>query len=144
MRCPYCKHNETKVTNKRDHEDLSRRRRECLKCGKRFTTHEKVEPIERSVIKKDGRRERFDRDKLFLGIVKACEKRDVGHDVVENVVRDIENKLVAKNKETPTDKIGETVMKKLKKIDNVAYIRFASVYRDFRDLGDFKDVMRGL
>jgi transcriptional repressor NrdR len=142
MICPYCQHVETKVTDKRESKEATRRRRECLKCGMRFTTYERVEPIERYVIKKDGRRELFNRDKVFLGIVKACEKREIGHDKVEEIVREIEEKILKAEKEVPTKKIGEFIMKKLKKIDKVAYIRFASVYLDFEDINDFKLAMK--
>lgn len=142
MRCPYCQTDETKVTDKRDTNGATRRRRECLKCHKRFTTYEKIEQIERFVVKKDGRRERFDRDKVFRGIMKACEKRDIGHDKIELIVKELEEKVMNAKKEVPTKKIGEFIMKKLAKIDKVAYIRFASVYLDFEDLGDFREVIR--
>ncbi|MEA3329653.1 MAG: transcriptional regulator NrdR [Nanoarchaeota archaeon] len=142
MKCPYCKSLESKVTNKRDVERFTRRRRECLNCGKRFTTHEKSEPVERFVIKKDGRREIFQRDKLFLGVIKACEKRDISHDQVDKLVCEIEEKLLTKRKEISTDKIGEAMMKKLKKLDNISYIRFASVYKDFHDANDFKKIVK--
>lgn len=142
MICPYCQYPETKVTDKRESNENTRRRRECLKCGKRFTTYEKVAEIERYVIKKDGRREPFNRDKVFLGIIKACEKRDIGHDKIEEIVKEIEEKLFLNQKEISTNKIGEYIMKKLKKIDKVAYIRFASVYRDFEDVDDFKEIMK--
>lgn len=144
MKCVFCHHSETKVTNKRDTKDSIRRRRECLKCKKRFTTYEKTEPVERFVIKKDGRRERFERDKVFLSIIKACEKRNISHDVIDKIVQEIEEKAVQKNKEVPTKIIGENIMKKLKKLDKVAYIRFASVYRDFDDVSDFRKELRGL
>ncbi|HRZ85407.1 MAG TPA: transcriptional regulator NrdR [Candidatus Paceibacterota bacterium] len=142
MICPFCQNDETKVTDKRESGDsTTRRRRECLKCGKRFTTYEKVDPVERYVIKKDGRRELFNRDKIFLGIIKACEKRDISHDQVETIVKEIEENIINNEKEIETKKIGEAIMKKLKKLDKVAYIRFASVYRDFEDIDDFKDVL---
>jgi len=144
MKCLYCQHENTKVTDKRNAKDSTRRRRECLKCGKRFTTYEKSEPLERYVVKKDGRRERFDRDKIFLGIIKSCEKRNISHEQVDQIVQEIENKMVAYKKEVPTEKIGEQIMKKLKRIDKIAYIRFASVYRDFHDVEDFKKEMSGL
>jgi len=144
MRCLYCQHENTKVTDKRNAKDSTRRRRECLKCSKRFTTYEKSEPLERYVVKKDGRRERFDRDKIFLGIIKSCEKRNISHEQVDQIVQEIENKMVAYKKEVPTEKIGEQIMKKLKRIDKIAYIRFASVYRDFHDVEDFKKEMSGL
>ncbi len=141
MRCTYCRHSETKVTDKRESADGTRRRRECLKCGKRFTTYENVKEIERFVIKKDGRREPFNRDKVFLGIIKACEKRDVSHEKIESIVKEFEERI-QNQKEIPTKKIGEFVMNKLKKLDKVAYIRFASVYKDFEDVSDFKEIMR--
>lgn len=141
MICPYCQHHETKVTDKRESHDATRRRRECLKCEKRFTTYEKIDEIERYVVKKDGRREPFNRDKVFLGIVKACEKRDIGHDKIEAIVKELEEKT-KNEKEIQTKKIGEYVMKSLKKLDKVAYVRFASVYKDFKDMDDFKDVIK--
>lgn len=142
MLCPFCSHKETKVTNKRDINDATRRRRECLKCGKRFTTYERAESPEFFVVKKDSRREPYSRDKLLLGIVKACEKRAVSHEKVEKAVNEIEEKLKKKGKEVKSSAIGELVMKALKKLDKVAYIRFASVYRDFKDIGDFKKAMK--
>lgn len=144
MKCAFCQHEKTKVTDKRNSKDNIRRRRECLKCKKRFTTYEKIEPLERYVIKKDGRRELFNKDKAFLGIIKACEKRNISHDVADKIIRDVEEKLMQKNKEVPTKKIGEHIMKKLKKLDKVAYIRFASVYMDFDDVSDFKKELKGL
>ena len=138
----FCQHEETKVTDKRNSKENIRRRRECLKCKKRFTTYEKTEPIARYVIKKDGRRELFNKDKAFLGIIKACEKRNISHDVADKIIRDVEEKLMQKNKEVETKKIGEHIMKKLKKLDKVAYIRFASVYRDFDDVSDFKHLIK--
>jgi transcriptional repressor NrdR len=144
MKCIFCHQQETKVTNKRNTTDGIRRRRECLKCHKRFTTYEKIEPIERYVIKKDGRRERFERDKVFLSIIKACEKRDISHETVDQIITDLEERLLRKNKEIETGKIGEFIMKKLKKIDKVAYIRFASVYLDFDNVKDFKKELQAL
>jgi len=144
MKCTYCHNPETKVTDKRDTHEMTRRRRECLKCKKRFTTYEKYEPIERYVIKKDGRRERFVRDKVFLGIIKACEKREISHEKVEKILNEFEEKVLNKSKEIPTTKIGEFIMRKLKKLDKVAYIRFASVYMDFEDPDDFKKELKNL
>ena len=143
MKCPYCSHKETKVTDKRTSYEGIRRRRECLnsKCEKRFTTYEKIEQIERYVVKKDGRREPFNKDKIYLGIVKACEKRDIGHDKIDIIINEIEDKI-QNQKEIKTEKIGEMIMKSLKKLDKVAYIRFASVYRDFEDVSDFNDLMK--
>jgi len=144
MKCLFCHNSETKVTNKRDTKEGIRRRRECLKCHKRFTTYENIEPIERYVVKKDGRRERFERDKVFLSIIKSCEKRDISHEVVDEIVRDLEEIIMRKNNEVPTKKIGEFIMKRLKKLDKVAYIRFASVYLDFEDIKDFRKEMKTL
>lgn len=144
MKCVFCQHEETKVTDKRNSKENIRRRRECLKCKKRFTTFEKIEPLERYVIKKDGRRELFNKDKAFLGIIKSCEKRNISHDTADKIIRDVEEKLMQKNKEVETKKIGEYIMKRLKKLDKVAYIRFASVYMDFDDVSDFKKELREL
>ena len=137
MKCPFCSHEETKVTDKRDSEELTRRRRECLKCERRFTTYEKSD-IEIVVIKKDGEKEPYSRDKLLLGIAKACEKRDISPEEIEKTINDIEEKLRKKGGEVTSKVIGEQIMKSLKKLDKVAYIRFASVYREFGDLADFK------
>ena len=145
MLCPYCNNTETKVNDKRDSEGITRRRRECLKCGERFTTYERVE-LELSVIKKDGRREQFSRDKLKSGIIKAFEKRKVNAEEIEKIINEIEAKIfrTAKDKEITTEKIGQTVMDKLKRVDKVAYIRFASVYREFADIDDFKDALKNV
>ncbi|MDP1728814.1 MAG: transcriptional regulator NrdR [archaeon] len=138
MRCPYCGGN-TEVTDKRDSEGETRRRRGCLKCKKRFTTYEKIESKHLRVIKKDGKREQFDAEKLKRGLIKACEKRPVSLEKIEQTVHEIENKLKSGNKKEINSKIiGEFVMKALKRLDGVAYIRFASVYREFKDLNDFK------
>ena len=142
MKCVFCGHEETKVTDKRDTQEGTRRRRECLKCEKRFTTYEKLEPINRYVIKKDGRREKYEKDKAFLSIIKACEKRNISHDKIEEIIKELEEKILQKNKETSTKKIGEFIMKKLKNLDKVAYIRFASVYLNFHESKDFKDIMK--
>ena len=142
MKCPYCSNEETKGVDKRETESLSvtRRRRECLKCGKRFTTYEKVEELEIVIVKKDGRRERFDRHKLLTGLVKACEKRPVSMEKIEKVVEEIEADLRERGEsEVPSKKIGEIVMRKLKSLDKVAYIRFASVYREFEDIERFEE-----
>jgi len=138
MLCPYCGNDDTKVTDKRDSQNETRRRRECLKCGKRFTTYERIEPVEIFVIKKDGRREPFNREKLKTGITKACEKRPVTGEQIEQAVNFIEEKLKQEGNEVQSKIIGELVMRQLKKLDKVAYIRFASVYRDFKDIDDFK------
>ena len=138
MLCPYCSNDETKVTDKRDSKDETRRRRECLKCGKRFTTYEKIQEVEIFVIKKDERREPFSREKLKTGIIKACEKRPVTGEQIEQAVNYIEEKLKQHGSEVSSRFVGEIVMRKLKQIDKIAYIRFASVYRDFKDVADFK------
>ena len=142
MLCPYCSNDETKVTDKRDSKNETRRRRECLKCGKRFTTHESIVPVEIFVIKKDGRREAFSREKLKTGIMKACEKRPVEMEKIEQAVNFIEEKLKQHGQEIESSLIGELVMRQLKKIDKIAYIRFASVYREFKDVLDFKKEIR--
>ena len=145
MICPYCKNAETKVTDKRDSESITRRRRECLKCGKRFTTYERVE-LDLFVIKKDGRRERFSREKVFEGVEKNLQKRPFTSEQIDSIVDDIVANIyrVAKDKDIKSSKIGEIVMNKLKKVDKIAYIRFASVYRDFEDVEDFKEEIKKL
>ncbi len=142
MECPYCSHASSKVTDKRKSPEGTRRRRECLKCGKRFTTQERVSREDFYVIKKDGRRERFSRDKLERGIEKAFEKRPVSKEKITNMINEIEEQLRKKGKEVKSSVVGELIMKKLKKVDNVAYIRFASVYRNFQDADDFKSALK--
>ncbi len=144
MLCPFCDHEETKVTDKRESGKDTRRRRECLKCGKRFTTYEKLEKPEFYVIKKDGRREPFNRDKILLGLIKACEKRPISHDALDKVVEKIEEKLRRKGKEVKSKLIREEIMKALKKLDKIAYIRFASVYLDFKSVNDFRNAAKGI
>jgi transcriptional repressor NrdR len=144
MQCPYCKA-DTKVVDKRDSGEHTRRRRECLKCSKRFTTYERLEETPLVVIKKDGRRQSFDRSKLKSGILRACEKRPITTEQIERVVEEIEQHL--RNKYTadiPSRAIGEAVMARLKSLDKVAYIRFASVYRNFTDLGSFEKELNAL
>lgn len=138
MQCPFCFHSETKVMDKRDAEMVTRRRRECLKCGKRFSTREAVEWSEFKVVKKNGTRETFSREKIKNGILKACQKRPVSEEKIEKMVNNIEEKLRRRGGEVQTSFIGELVSKELKKVDKIAYIRFASVYRDFTDISDFK------
>jgi len=139
MKCPYCA-GRTKVTDKRDSPEGIRRRRECLKCKKRFTTYEKL-----YVIKKDGRREKFSREKMEAGIERAFEKRPVPKEKIEKMINEIEEQLMRRGKkEVKSSAIGELVMKKIKKLDHVAYIRFASVYRDFQDIKDFKSAIKGI
>lgn len=144
MLCPHCLHKESKVIDKRDVESIIRRRRECLKCSQRFNTIENVERVELRVIKKDGKREDFDREKIKRGIMKACEKRPVSDEEIEKMIIRIEDKIRRKGKEIKTDFIGEQVSKELKKTDKIAYIRFASVYKDFSEIDDFKKEIRGL
>jgi len=141
MKCAFCGNVDTKVTDKRDSEGDTRRRRECLKCQRRFTTFEKPD-IELVVVKKDGRREKYNRDKVFLGMIKACEKRDVSHDKIDKTINEIEEKLRKRGREVESRLIGEQIMRTLKKLDKVAYVRFASVYKDFQDLKDFKKTIK--
>lgn len=141
MRCPYCNSNETKVVDKRDVEDDNsiRRRRECLACTKRFTTYERIDMVNLIVVKKNGNRQQFDPEKLKLGIIRSCEKRPVPLEKIELIINDIGTKLRnRKSIEIKSDDIGEMVMSRLKKIDKVAYIRFASVYREFADVEEFE------
>lgn len=142
MKCPYCGFKETKVTNKRDVDNKVRRRRECLKCRKRFSTYETFHIRELYVIKKDGTRERFSIEKLKAGFEKAFEKRPVSQEKIEQICNQIEEGLRKKGKEIKSSMIGELVMKKLKKTDEVAYIRFASVYREFKDVKDFRNILK--
>ncbi|HLC31218.1 MAG TPA: transcriptional regulator NrdR [Candidatus Nanoarchaeia archaeon] len=142
MLCPYCSHPETKVTDKRDAEAIIKRRRECLKCSERFTTHELVERADLWVIKKDGRRELFDREKVRKGILRACEKRPVGVETITMMIQKIEEAVRKKGSEVRTVVVGELVSRELKKIDSVAYVRFASVYKNFSDLSDFKSAIQ--
>jgi len=145
MICPYCFHEETKVVDSRESEDTTRRRRECLKCEKRFTTYEKVEGLDLFVIKKDGRREPFKIEKLKKGILTACEKRPIPTEKIDLTLQEIERDLRKRDSnDIPTKEIGELVMKKLKALDKVAYIRFASVYKSFKDVDSFKDEIKKL
>jgi len=145
MFCIYCGNKKTRVVDKRTTKEATRRRRECLKCRKRFTTYEKPEAIHLTVVKKDGRREAYSREKLLNGIKKACEKRPVSTEKVTTIIDDIENKVKErKSKEIPTTFIGELVMRKLKSVDKVAYIRFASVYRSFEDVNEFEKEVKAL
>ena len=146
MRCPYCNAEETKVLDKRDTEQAeSRRRRECLKCSKRFTTYEKVEIAPLTVIKKDGTRQPFDQAKLQRGMMIACQKRPVSMENLKEIGEKIEQELrMLTSIEVPSHIIGEKVMKALKKLDKVAYVRFASVYRSFADLEDFESELQSL
>ena len=147
MRCPNCLSLDSKVIDSRDVDDFRavRRRRECLKCKTRFTTYERVELANFLVIKKDKKRESYDRNKLFSGILKACEKRPISKDQIDQIVSDIERKLQATcETEVSSKKIGDLVSQALRKIDKVAYIRFASVYKSFEDLKSFEEELKGL
>ena len=145
MKCPFCSHTKSKVTDKRSSQENIRRRRECLKCKKRFTTYEKLEKSDLYVIKKDGRREKFDREKLQTGIEKAFEKRPVSIEKIQNIIEEIEEQIRKKGKkEISSSIIGNLVSKRIKRIDKIAYIRFASVYQDFQDIGDFKKQIKEL
>lgn len=147
MKCPFCNHEEDKVIDSRASGEgfLIRRRRECLECGRRFTTYERVEEVPLMVIKKDGRREPFDRKKVLAGLIKACEKRPIGMDDLEGIVDDIERTLEKKLEgEVDSTQIGELVMKKLHALDDVAYVRFASVYRQFKDVTQFMEEAKNL
>jgi transcriptional repressor NrdR len=135
MRCPYCAKEDSKVIDTRESDETIRRRRECLKCGRRFTTYERVAQTSLMVIKQDNRREAFDRQKLLNGIVRACAKRPVSTDLIEHIVDDIEMQLHAlARSEVDSQRIGQMVMDRLRVLDDVAYVRFASVYRRFADL----------
>lgn len=147
MKCPYCGESESKVIDSRPADDGERirRRRECLACQKRFTTYEVVETVPLMVVKKDHSREAFDRQKLLNGLMRACEKRPVGVDTLEKAVDEIEQTLLnTLNREVTSLEIGELAMAQLKKIDEVAYVRFASVYRQFSDINTFMDELKEL
>jgi transcriptional repressor NrdR len=145
MKCPYCSHSETKVLDSRPTEDNAsiRRRRECLSCFKRFTTYEKVEDIPVYVVKKDGTREAFNKRKILSGILKSCEKRPVSIGEIELIAEDVEKQVNnTMNQEVSSQFIGELIMQRLKKLDDVAYVRFASVYRQFKDINTFMDELQ--
>jgi transcriptional repressor NrdR len=147
MRCPFCAHQEDKVVDSRTGKsgDVIRRRRECLKCHRRFTTYEQVEEILPIVVKKDGRREPFDRQKVLTGIQKACQKRPISLAKIQEIVQEIENELLGLGeKEIPSTWVGQRIMEGLRQLDDVAYVRFASVYRQFRDISEFMDELKGL
>jgi len=147
MKCPFCRENNNKVIDSRLSRDGTaiRRRRECLACKRRFTTYEYIEEIPLMIIKKDKRRELFSRDKVRAGLKKACEKREISMNVIESFIEEIERDLrESEEKEIPSPIIGEKVMKKLHELDKVAYVRFASVYRDFKDVGDFVTELKTL
>ncbi|HKX31332.1 MAG TPA: transcriptional regulator NrdR [Blastocatellia bacterium] len=147
MKCPFCGHIEDKVVDSRESRegDSIRRRRECLKCERRFTSYERIDEIPYMVIKKDGRREPFNRDKVMAGLLRACEKRPVSTAKLEAIVNAVEAYVqTSPERERPTSKIGETIMRRLKELDKVAYVRFASVYLEFQDVGEFMDELKGL
>ncbi len=147
MKCPYCGHLGDKVVDSRESKEgeVIRRRRECLECGRRFTSYERIDEIPYMVVKKDGSRERFERQKLIAGLLKACEKRPVSVSAVEAIADRVEATLQDRpEKEIGTAEIGSFVMQELKRLDKVAYVRFASVYRHFRDIGEFMTELRDL
>jgi transcriptional repressor NrdR len=142
MKCPYCGQIEDKVVDSRSQsgDSIIRRRRECISCGRRFTTHERIEEVPVLVVKRDGNRASFDRNKIIKGIMAACEKRPISKETIVGIVDDLERELFRKyENEIPTSVIGEEVMAALRKLDSVAYVRFASVYRSFEDAGEFID-----
>ena len=147
MNCPYCSCTDTRVLDKRDTDggNITRRRRACLGCSKRFTTYERAEVLDLFVIKKDERREAFNRQKLKRNLMKACEKRPISQETIDQLIADIEQQLISMRKsEIESQTIGELVMDCLKDLDKVAYIRFASVYRDFEDVADFEKELQQL
>ncbi len=147
MRCPYCGHHDLKVVDSRDSEigEAIRRRRECLKCERRFTSYERIDQIPYMVIKKDGRRETFDRNKVMAGILRACEKRPVPPSKLDSIVNAVEKYVQeSPERERPTNKIGELIMRRLKELDKVAYVRFASVYLEFEDVSEFMNELKTL
>lgn len=147
MKCPFCGHTENKVIDSRISKDgkAVRRRRECLGCSKRFTTYEYVEDVLPMVVKKDGRREQFDRQKILTGIKKACEKRPISMETIDKLVENVEQACQeAQSEEISSTLIGEKIMTELKAFDGVAYVRFASVYRQFRDVGEFMSELKDL
>lgn len=147
MKCPYCGHLEDKVVDSRESREgeVIRRRRECLECGRRFTSYERVDEIPYMVVKKDGKRERFERQKLVAGLLKACEKRPVKVSALEAIADRVEGILQERpDREMPTTEIGQVVMQELRQLDKVAYVRFASVYRHFRDIGEFMTELEDL
>lgn len=146
MRCPYCSYEESKVVDSRSAEDYNAiRRRECLRCSKRYTTYEKVEDIPILVIKKDLSRESFNKEKIISGLIKACQKRPVSRAQIEEIAADIERNISNKMMvEIKSDYIGEMIMERLKDIDEVSYVRFASVYRQFKDINTFMEEIKSL
>jgi transcriptional repressor NrdR len=147
VKCPFCSHLEDKVVDSRESKEgeVIRRRRECLGCGKRFTSYERIDQIPHLVVKKDGRRERFDREKVLAGLLKACEKRPVPVKTLEQIVDRVEAMIHERpDREVPADQVGEFLMERLRELDKVAFVRFASVYRDFKDVDQFMATLKGL
>ena len=147
MKCPFCGHMEDKVVDSRESKEgeVIRRRRECLGCAKRFTSYERIDQIPHMVVKKDGRRERFDREKVLAGLLKACEKRPVAVKTLEMIADKVEAMVQeSPDREVPTTEVGEFLMERLRELDKVAFVRFASVYRDFKDVDAFMATLKGL
>ena len=147
MKCPFCGHLEDKVVDSRESRegDVIRRRRECLKCERRFTSYERIDEIPYMVVKKDGTREPFAREKVLSGVLKACEKRPIPMNKIESLVNSVEKYVQeSRERERSTEKIGELIMRRLKELDKVAYVRFASVYLDFKDVSEFMSELRSL
>ena len=147
MKCPFCSYSATKVIDKREPSSLetTRRRRECLKCKKRFTTYEKIQSANLTIVKKDGRREKFDTEKLKKGLLRSCEKRPIKLETIEKIADKIEEDLrKLKSREIKSSVIGEKAIQALKKLDHVAYIRFASVYREFKDIKEFEKELKNI
>ena len=147
MKCPFCGFENDKVVDSRESKEGEsiRRRRECLKCEKRFTTYERIDEIPYMVVKKDGRREKFERQKILAGLLRACEKRPISMGKMEQIVNEVEQYVIdSPERERTASELGEQIMNNLKQIDKVAYIRFASVYRDFKDVGEFHSELESL
>ncbi len=147
MRCPFCHHKDSKVLDSRATEEGAsiRRRRECTKCNRRFTTYERLDQVPFMIVKKDGRREAFSRDKILNGVLKACEKRPISPDQIEKMIDDIEKDVRnTTEREITSNEVGEIVMERLKELDEVAYVRFASVYRQFKDINSFMSELQQL
>ncbi len=147
MKCPFCGHIEDRVVDSRESRegDVIRRRRECMKCERRFTSYERIDEIPYMVVKKDGRREPFDREKILSGVMKACEKRPIPTAKIEALVNSVEKYVQeSRERERSTEKIGEVIMRRLKELDKVAYVRFASVYLEFKDVSEFMSELKTL
>ena len=147
MKCPFCGHMEDKVVDSRESKEgeVIRRRRECLGCSKRFTSYERIDQVPQMVVKKDGRRERFDREKVLAGLVKACEKRPVPVKMLELIADRVEAMVQeSPDREVPSTQVGEFLMEQLRELDKVAFVRFASVYREFKDVDQFMATLKGL